>query len=44
MGRLLKILFFLLLLAFVGLIGFAYLGDLRPSQKVIEEPVKLDVD
>ena len=44
MGRLIKFLFFLILLGFIGLVGFAYLGDLRPSQEVIEEPVKLDVD
>ena len=44
MGRLLKFLLFLIVLGFLGLVGFAYLGDLRPSQETLEEPVTLNVD
>ena len=44
MIRLLKLLFFLLLLGFVGLVGFAYLGDLSPEIETVKEPVTLDVD
>ena len=44
MIRLLKLLFFLLLLGFVGLVGFAYLGDLSPEIETVKEPVSLDVD
>ena len=44
MGRLLKLLFILILLAVIALIGYAYLGDLRPEQETREEPVTLDVD
>ncbi|WP_255569778.1 hypothetical protein [Actibacterium sp. 188UL27-1] len=44
MIRLLKLLFFLLLLGFVGLVGFAYLGDLSPQIENVKEPVTLDVD
>lgn len=44
MGRLLKLLLFLIIVGFIALVGFAYLGDLRPSQESIEQPVTLDVD
>jgi hypothetical protein len=43
MARLLKLLFFLLLLAFVGLVGFAYLGEMSPQIERVTEPVTLDV-
>ena len=42
MGRLLKFLFFLILLGAVALVGYAYLGDLSPEQEEISEPVELD--
>ena len=32
----------LLVLAGIGLVGFAYLGDLSPQQTVITKPVVLD--
>ncbi|ARE39126.1 hypothetical protein RGUI_0985 [Rhodovulum sp. P5] len=44
MVRLLKALFFLLIVGFVGLVGFAYLGDLDPSQTEINQSLSLDVD
>lgn len=44
MGRLFKILFYLLILGFIGLVGFAFLGDLSPQQEVINEPVQLNVN
>lgn len=44
MGRLLKLLFILLLLAFIGLLGYAFLGDLSPSQVEVNEAVILDVE
>lgn len=43
-GRILKVLLFLLVLGFVGLTGYAYLGDLRPSQSETRESITLDVD
>ena len=44
LGRILKVLLFLLVLGFIGLTGFAYLGDLSPDQTDIREPVTLNVD
>ena len=44
MGRLVKLVLFLVLLAFLGLVGFAYLGDLSPEKKQVTQPVTLDVD
>ncbi len=44
MGRLLKLLLILIVLGFLALVGFAYLGDLRPDQESVEQPVTLDVD
>jgi len=43
-GRILKVLLFLLVLGFIGLTGFAYLGDLSPDQSEKREPVILSVD
>ncbi|MFT4782334.1 MAG: hypothetical protein ACI9IV_000061 [Paracoccaceae bacterium] len=42
--QMLKLLFFLLLLGFIGLVGFAYLGELSPQVKTISERVTLDAD
>lgn len=42
MGRLLKFLIFLIILGALGLIGFAYLGDLSPEQDAVTEPVELN--
>ena len=44
MGRLIKLLLALLCFAFLGLVGFAYLGDLSPEQEDVTQPVTLDVD
>lgn len=44
MGRLWKLLLFVIVLAILGFIGFAYLGDLSPDQSLISEPVELDAD
>ncbi len=43
MGRLLKLLVFLILLGFIGLVGFAFLSDLSPNREEVTEPVTLDV-
>jgi len=43
MGRFfLKLLAFLMLAGFAGLIGFAYLGNLSPETSEIIQPVTLD--
>lgn len=44
MRRLFKALFFLLVLMFLALVGFAYLGDLSPVQEELSQPVILNVD
>jgi len=44
MGRIIKVLLFLVLLGFIGLVGYAYLGDLSPGQSELRAPVKLDVN
>lgn len=44
MIRILKLIVVLLVLGFIGLVGFAYLGDLSPEMKEVHEPVELDVD
>ena len=43
-GKIFKVILFLLVLGFVTLAGFAYLGDLSPEQSDIREPVILNVD
>ena len=40
--RLLKILVELIVLAFVALAGYAYLGDMGPRQQEMRKPVSLD--
>lgn len=42
MVRLLKLVVMLVLLAFAGLAGYAYLGDLAPGTQEIRQPVSLD--
>jgi hypothetical protein len=44
MGRLIKLLVFLIVMGFLGLVGFAYLGDLAPEQHETTTPVTLDVE
>ena len=42
-GKLFKFLLVLVLLAGIGLVGFAYLGDLDPRQERVTEPVELEL-
>lgn len=44
MLRVLKALIVFLLFAFLGLVAYAYLGDLSPEQSEVSQPVELDVD
>lgn len=46
MGKLIKLLIFLLIVGFIGLVGYAYLGpffgvDFSPAQVEIRQPVTL---
>lgn len=43
MLRILKALVVLALIAFVGLVAFAYLGDLSPMRSEVSLPVELNV-
>lgn len=43
MLRLFKLIFIFAILGFVGLVGYAYLGDLAPEQVEVTQPVTLDV-
>jgi hypothetical protein len=44
MGRIIKALVVLVIFGFVGLTGYAYLGDLAPSQGEVKKPVVLNAD
>ncbi len=44
MGRIWKLVVFVVFLAILGFVGFAYLGDLTPDQAPVVEPVELDAD
>lgn len=44
MGRIFKAVLVLVVLGFIGLTGYAYLADLRPSQGEVKVPVTLDAD
>jgi hypothetical protein len=44
MWRLFKALFWLAILGFAGLVGYAYLADYAPERREISAPVPLDVD
>ncbi|MEQ3626708.1 MAG: hypothetical protein ABNH26_12855 [Celeribacter sp.] len=44
MGKLIKLLLILIILGALALIGYAYVGDLTPTQTEVTEPVTLDVD
>jgi hypothetical protein len=43
MFRILKAILILALLGFVGLSGYAYLGDMTPERGDVSEPVELNV-
>lgn len=42
MGRIIKAIIILAVIAFIGLVGYAYLGDLSPDQTETRQPVELD--
>ena len=44
MGRIIKALVVLVIFGFLGLTGYAYLGDLTPSQGEVTKPVVLNAD
>ena len=44
MGRIIKLLFLLLVLGFIGLTGYSYLADLSPKQQQVTVPVTLNAD
>ncbi|PKP73117.1 MAG: hypothetical protein CVT84_15140 [Alphaproteobacteria bacterium HGW-Alphaproteobacteria-6] len=43
MVRILKLLVLLGVIAFLGLVGYAYLGDLAPRRGDVRQPVELNV-
>lgn len=47
MGRLIRFLFYIAVLGFIGLVGYAYIGpyfgvDFTPPQTEVRQPVTLD--
>lgn len=44
MFRIIKLLFYLAVLGLIGLVGYAYLGDMTPRQVQVSVPVTIDVD
>jgi hypothetical protein len=44
MGRIIRALVLLAILAFAGLTGYAYLADLKPEQGEVTKPVVLDAN
>jgi hypothetical protein len=44
MGRLIRFLLILIVLAVIGLIGYSYSGYLVPEQQTVTTPVELDVE
>ncbi len=44
MFRLIKILFYLVILMTFVLVGYAYLGDLTPPRQDVTQPVELDAN
>lgn len=44
MGRIIKAIFVLAILGFIGLTGFAYVADLSPDQGEVKVPVTLNAD
>jgi len=43
-GKLVKWLFILLVLAFLVVLGYAFLGDFRAPEEEVRQPVVIDVD
>lgn len=44
MSRFWKALLMLIVLGLIGLVGFAYFGDLTPEKSDVSEPVTLNVE
>lgn len=44
MGRLIKLVFLLLVLGFIGLTGFAYFGDFAPEGQEMKIPLVLHAE
>lgn len=44
MVRILKLLFFLIIVGVCAVIGFAFFGDLSPDRVEVNEPIELNVD
>lgn len=44
MGRIWKAILVLVLLGLMGLVGYAYFGDLTPDTREVNEPVTLDAE
>jgi hypothetical protein len=44
MRRIVKLLVWLMVLGFIGLAAYAYLGDLGPVQSLVSTPVVLNAD
>ncbi len=44
MGRIIKALVLLVIIGFIGLTGYAYLGDMTPTQGEVTKPVVLNAD
>jgi hypothetical protein len=44
MGRIIKAIVVLVIFGFIGLTGYAYLGDLAPAQEEVKKPVVLDAN
>lgn len=42
MARLFKALLFIMFVGFLGLVGYAYLGDLAPEPAEVRQPVELN--
>ena len=44
MGRLFRFLLYLVFFAFLGLVVFAFVGDLSPDRAPVETDITIDVD
>ena len=44
MGRIIKALILLVIIGFIGVTAYAYLGDLAPVQSEVKQPVVLNAD
>ena len=44
LGTLFKLIFVLVIVGAVGLVGYAYFGDLAPETEDVRQPVTLNVD